>query len=92
VEQRELEDLMADDDYSEEELTDVIEVLDKLQAVARGFPMPTVVAAASMLIVNATVQKSPSIEKACSALRIGAKTMQDDARARWDHIKSAARG
>jgi hypothetical protein len=52
---------MADADYSDEEIN---EVLDKLQAVARGFPAPTVVAAAAMLIVNAVVQKSPSVEKA----------------------------
>ena len=77
---------MADANYSDEEIN---EVLDKLQAVARGFPIPVVAAAVAMLVVNAIVVRAPSVEKACSALRIAAKTMQDDARARWNHIKSA---
>jgi hypothetical protein len=58
---------------------------------ARGRPGRSGAATAratAMLLVNIVVQKAPSIEKACTLLRATAKTMQDDARARWDHIKS----
>jgi hypothetical protein len=78
-----------------EQMTDSDEIndlLDKLQAVARGFPVSTVAVAAAMLLVNTTVARAPSVEKACSALRIAGKTMQDDARERWDTIKSSYLG
>jgi hypothetical protein len=63
------------------------ELAEKMAAISHGLPSETVYEACRWVLMNVIVQSAPSADKACSAIRIMAKDMQQDIRENWAALR-----
>jgi hypothetical protein len=63
------------------------ELAEKMAVISHGLPSETVYEACRWVLMNVIVQSAPSADKACSAIRIMAKDMQQDIRENWTALR-----